>query len=306
MNSSKPVRPPHPCHRRGAASTENIILVSLVAIACLSVLTAFGRQVSELFRRSTVAVGTGEAPAVAAAASAAYEGLAQGSGSSGTSGGAGTGDAGSPFGVTPDAPPKTPTTPEEKLAAAKELLRASPKGREVLKYLEDHNVQIELQSGDGSFYDPSTGNMTVRSEKSPGEMLLTIAHEANHAKADKEHTTADVDKDTREDYVRKMLAEEAAGDVQAIETKREVNAAGKGVTAMKASEAAYDAAYDKAAKDLRAAKPKATAAELDAAGKAAGAAAVLQAFVDGKVITSTNNKTYPNFYGDEWDKRHPK
>ncbi|MBI3270649.1 MAG: hypothetical protein HYZ53_16705 [Planctomycetes bacterium] len=44
---------------RGQAMTEYIIIVSLVAIGCLMVVGAFGRQIANLFKRSTNSLNTG-------------------------------------------------------------------------------------------------------------------------------------------------------------------------------------------------------------------------------------------------------
>ncbi|MBI3270412.1 MAG: hypothetical protein HYZ53_15490 [Planctomycetes bacterium] len=52
-------RPP-----RGASQTEYIVIVSLVAIACVLVVTVFGRAITDLFKRSTAALNTGSVLAV--------------------------------------------------------------------------------------------------------------------------------------------------------------------------------------------------------------------------------------------------
>ncbi|MBI5368414.1 MAG: hypothetical protein HZA54_15365 [Planctomycetes bacterium] len=49
---------------RAQAMTEYIIIVSLVAIACLMVVGAFGRQIASLFKRSTDSLGTGQVQGV--------------------------------------------------------------------------------------------------------------------------------------------------------------------------------------------------------------------------------------------------
>ncbi|MBI5366900.1 MAG: hypothetical protein HZA54_07670, partial [Planctomycetes bacterium] len=84
--------------RRGAASTETILTVTLVAVGCLAVVTVFGRQIAGLFGRSTDAIGTGQVQAVQAERPADYSALnasSAGGGSAGGGGGGG-GDPGAP------------------------------------------------------------------------------------------------------------------------------------------------------------------------------------------------------------------
>lgn len=48
---------------RAATMTEFLVILSLVAVACLIVVTVFGRQVAALFKRSTQAIATGSVAA---------------------------------------------------------------------------------------------------------------------------------------------------------------------------------------------------------------------------------------------------
>ena len=64
---------------RAQAMTEYIVIVSLVAIACLAVVGAFGRQISSLFTRSTSALGSGQVQGVETWDPNQYVGLNEGS-----------------------------------------------------------------------------------------------------------------------------------------------------------------------------------------------------------------------------------
>ncbi len=66
---------------RAQAMTEYIIIVSLVAIACIAVVTAFGKQIANLFKRSTDALGTGTVTAVVAEDTGTFTGISESSGS---------------------------------------------------------------------------------------------------------------------------------------------------------------------------------------------------------------------------------
>ena len=77
---------------RAQAMTEYIIIVSLVAIACIAVVTAFGKQIANLFRRSTNALNTGTVAAAETTDAGTFTGIDQGSaGGGGAAGGAAAG-----------------------------------------------------------------------------------------------------------------------------------------------------------------------------------------------------------------------
>lgn len=75
---------------RGQAMTEYIIIVSLVAIACIAVVTAFGKQIANLFKRSTDALGSGSVQATVKEDTGNFTGISDSSGG-GAAGGAGAG-----------------------------------------------------------------------------------------------------------------------------------------------------------------------------------------------------------------------
>ena len=60
---------------RAQAMTEYIIIVSLVAVGCLAVVTAFGNRVANLFKRSTDALNKGKVTQNETVEAGAYEGL---------------------------------------------------------------------------------------------------------------------------------------------------------------------------------------------------------------------------------------
>lgn len=281
-----------PRRNGGATTTENIIILSLVAIACLVVVTAFGRQLANLFTRSSSALGTGSVQRIPYYQDpGGYVGVEF----------YGTAWSGE---VVKEFDPGSTLTPADRLQAARDLLNATPEGRAALQYLQSKGVTIRLLGGGGSYYSPDTGQITVDPAYTATGMAQTIIHEANHARYHKDGIGANIMTDTRADYVRRMLAEETVGTVAAIELKRRLEAQGYH-TWPTPGEEQYDAAYRKAVADLRAANPAATPDQLDAAGRAAGAAAVRRCFDDGTFTASTNGQTYPDLYGGYWDGKHP-
>jgi len=188
-------------------------------------------------------------------------------------------------------------------------------------------MPIEYDPSDGYYYHPGLRKIIL--DANTAELIaLKLAHEANHAKAAAEGKTPDVNRETRDNYVKKMLKEEIVGTVGPIELKRALAKKGKTITATFPLEKEYNEAYKKAVDALKKSKPGATEAELDAAGKKAGYEAVKKGFETGKVVTSVRtcstshaackvdgdcpsgqacvNNSYPVYYGDEWDKKHPR
>lgn len=277
----------------GVSMTEYIIIVSLVAIACLIVVTMFGRQIANLFGRSTKALGTGKVAATPAVNPGGAVGIDF----------AGSGKTGE---VVKGFDPGAVMTAAEKLQAAKDMLNLTPEGKALLKYLNDHGIPIVLQAGDGSTYNPTLGQINLNSDKSPTSLALTLIHEGNHARYHKEGIGANVMTDTRLDYVNKMIEEETVGTVASIELKNRLNQQGYNIVSTYPAEREYNAAYAKAVNDLKAANPAATAAELEAAGHQAGLDAVRKEFNDGvNIVTSNTHEKYRDYYGNSWDSNHP-
>jgi Zn-dependent peptidase ImmA (M78 family) len=284
----------------GQADTENIVIIVLVSLTLVIGVGLYGRQIFTAFSCAAQSIAEGrisftcpssakdgdeEAEPVEAGATGPGRVAAEPGG--GSSAGGGSGGAA-----------------DQKLKEAKELLKSTKSGREVLKFLDDSGVKVELRGGDGSFFSAKDNKIVINDAKTADQIALTAAHEVNHALFDKEGRGADIDKDSRADFVRKSIEEEAIGTVASIQLKKELQAAGKTVTATYPLEKQFNAASEKAVDELKKSKPTATAAELDAAGKAAGLDAVVNGFKTGKVVTSTTKETYPEFYGQQFDAKH--
>ncbi|NMO15539.1 hypothetical protein HPC49_07510 [Pyxidicoccus fallax] len=191
----------------------------------------------------------------------------------------------------------------QKLKDVKDILADSPTGAAAVKYLEDKKIPVEFADGGGSYWD---GNkIVIDRSQDPQEAALTLVHEVNHAKASIDGPKADIVNDTRGDYVQKMLDEEVRGTVDSIKAKNELVANGKNVTASFPLEKEYNDAYKQAVKDAKKKDPDLTDEQLRAIGEKAGYDAVLDGFKTGKVVTSTNGQTYPEYYGSAWDSAHP-
>jgi hypothetical protein len=193
--------------------------------------------------------------------------------------------------------------PAKKLQAIKDLLNKSPTGAAAVKFFEDNKLKAEFASGGGSFWNGT--KMVINADHSVERAALAVVHEVNHARSTLDGTKPDPKKDTRDDYVRKMLEEETRGTVDSIKTKNELIAAGVAITATYPYEGKYNKAYASASEALLKSNPKATPAELKAAGDKAGHDAVLKKFVDGEAKGSKSKIPYTEIYGKRWDKANP-
>jgi hypothetical protein len=191
---------------------------------------------------------------------------------------------------------------KKRFGEIKKILDAIPTGKEAIAVLDKHKVKIKFDAAGGAEYDPSTNSITVDSNESNAEAALTLVHELNHARYEKEGLGADAEKMSREDYVKGMVEEEAEGTVKSIEAKIELE--GTKIDVSKATfpmEKEYRKAYKKAVDAAKAKDPKTSEEDLKKVGRAAGKARVTKGFMDGEVVGSRSGKTYPAKYGEHWD-----
>jgi hypothetical protein len=236
------------------------------------------------------AVGAGAA-AAAAGAGAATAGAAVGAATaSASASGAGAGAAGA---GAPAAPALTGNA--ARWAEIERLCNLSALGRTALTQKTTYSVGINYASGTGSFYDAGSNAMTLDTSETAAESALTFIHEMNHAHYHHAGLGANVQTLGRQAYVDGMVAEEVEGTILSIEAKGEIVAAGESTTATFPMEAQYHQAYQASI----AAGGDATAA------RAAARERVRLGFVNGEVVTSNTNASYPAYYGAFWDSVHP-
>lgn len=184
-----------------------------------------------------------------------------------------------------------------------EILNSTERGREMLQWLADNDVEVIFDSSvTGAYYDPALNAIVM----GPGyDGVTTFVHEYNHAYyANTGLSVNTYDQATsmsREDWVGGMLDEETASVVLEIVAASEFNDAGHNVTQGQAQR--YWDAYDQARQN--ALDSGLSQAEADAAGRDAGFQVIRQMFVDGTFVTSTTNQTYEDYYGSYWDSVNP-
>ena len=202
-------------------------------------------------------------------------------------------------------PPRKDEDPA--MTAIRNKLNKTPTGRHALEVYERYGITSTFNSGVGGGYN--SGNMNL--DPTWGDFNNTaFVHEMHHAQMDKEGTSADIVNQSKADYVDTMMKEESTADALANQTQRELADAGEPQTNEPPNKASYDAGYKKGVDAAKAANPNATAEELDAAGKAEAQKAVYEDYKNGKVTPSdiggVKQPPYPDYYGNAWDKAHPK
>lgn len=262
---------------RGAGTVEYVGIIIAVAVlvgALVVAVPSFGTSIADTIKKAICEIGGG--------------------------GGCGTGDQTADEGQGAEdgengngaeEPPPTADVPSG-LDPASDLVQAmqsTERGREILQWLADNNIPIVVDNTvTGAYWD---GTQIVLGAGLDDAGVLV--HEANHARYSNEGRTADAATLSRADYVDGMTSEETDGVVQQIEAAQEFRAAGHNVPPQ-VGETQYDNAYQAA---------KANGAS-DAEARQAGRDAIRQEFDNGGFVTSTNGKTYPDYYGDYWDSVH--
>ncbi|MGI8542264.1 MAG: bacteriophage T4 gp5 trimerization domain-containing protein, partial [Aridibacter sp.] len=201
---------------------------------------------------------------------------------------------------------------DARITDMRNTLQDSAEGRHALEVYDRYDVQPVFDPSDGSYYSEDTNSMTLDSTETPQDSALTFVHEMNHAEAANEGTSADIENDTRDEYVDTLLNEEVDGTVDSIVARDELADAGHDVSGSSFPlQDEYHDAYNDAVTDAQAANPNATAEELDEIGKEAGRDRVMEGFQNGEVIPSGTDEhgndypPYPDYYGDDWDSNHP-
>ncbi|WP_258726597.1 hypothetical protein [Cellulomonas sp. NS3] len=173
-----------------------------------------------------------------------------------------------------------------------QTLLATERGRQTLQWLADHGIPVVFDSVAGGAWWDGTSVTLGTGYDDPVQAALTILHEANHARYDREGRSVgdDIGDLPRDEYVGGMLDEETDGVVQEVLGARELRDTGTEVP-VSAAESRYGAAYDAA---IAAGRSRAQAED-------AGFAAVREMFTDGTFVTSTTGESYEDYYGDSWE-----
>lgn len=168
-------------------------------------------------------------------------------------------------------------------------LMKTPRGREALQSMHDNGVVlVQDENQKGAYYDPGTNTIVLgKGYDDPS----TVIHEANHAQWQAEGKVPDATEVSKDEYVSRMLDNETESETEEVYLAKERRLDGESV-ARSENEKAYDKAYTQAIEDGK------TTDEADDAGRAA----IKKRFADGEVVGSNSGKTYPEKYGDYWER----
>lgn len=191
----------------------------------------------------------------------------------------------------------------EGLAADQELvstLRATGRGRSVLRWLHDNKIRVVLDDAEtGAYYSPKDNTMVL----GPGyRTAMSVIHEHNHAVGDVHNSIRWERMPTRQQYIQAYVSEEVDGVVAEILSTIEFERAGVdgGSSSWRGEGRIYWAAYFEAKR--RALDSGASEHGAVAVGRHAGRSAIMKRFLDGTVKTSTSGQSYVDTYGAAWDR----
>ena len=209
----------------------------------------------------------------------------------------------------PLAPNQISASNAKKLISMLQAAMKSPVGKDALKALQDLGVELTMEAGKGSFRQGNRINIDPSMASDANELAGILAHEAHHAKTfDKD---VDINAD-RDGYIAATLKNEAEAQAALFEHYQQTGSIAGAKQQFGAAE--YFGAYDKAAKEFKAANPDASPDAVHAHAKAAGTSALASVF--GGAIPSTSvdengqlipgkPENYAQLYGEFHDQHSP-
>ncbi len=192
-----------------------------------------------------------------------------------------------------------PETSTPWLGEIQRLLAGIPTGNAALTVLEDYNVSVTVEAGQGSYYVPA--RIVIDSDWGIVAAAVDLVHEATHARFRSEGLTPDPMSVTRDEYVAMRIEEEAEGQANAIQAKIELEAMQIDVSEARPwFETQYRTAYEDAVQGRRT-NSKTSEAELRQVGWEMGKIELIEGFTEGEAVASNGELQYSEIYGTEWD-----
>lgn len=189
------------------------------------------------------------------------------------------------------------------------LLKQSDTGVAALAFFNANAIEIETtNAGAIAWFDPSGAKkkIVLNTSKPAAVVAAYFCHEINHARMFVNGTTADPKKETKDDYVKKMVKEEADGTTLGFRSFLELER--KGLTTGVNPPDRYDM-YKRAFENGRKAKkekdPNATEAEMDAMGFSYGARMVKYC-IDERFLGPNSIESYSEYYARDWAQQNRK
>ncbi|MFL5338885.1 MAG: DUF6782 family putative metallopeptidase [Gemmataceae bacterium] len=178
------------------------------------------------------------------------------------------------------------------------LLKQSETGQAALKYFNDNKLDLETKTeGAIAYFDPGDGaarkkKMVLNTSKPAAMVAAYFCHEMYHAKMNITGNTGDAKKDTQDDYVEKMVQEEADGTAIGFRCYYELEKKGL------ATGTAPDR-YDFYKRAVEAGQKSAGTADPDAAGFTKGTK-MARALINDRFLGPNAIQSYSEYYKRDW------
>lgn len=200
------------------------------------------------------------------------------------------------------------TTPDsgQNLARFEEISRIlsmSDRGESALQLIETYRINLRFEPGNGSRFLPHSNEIVINSKAGRFSAALTLVHEATHARYYHEGMAADIKLLSRQAYTEMKMEEELMAVMNRIEATEELSENGVVVSNLPhVLYYPYRQAYGSAVRAVKNDDPGLDEDTLQNIGCTAGRTAVQQALLQGQVLTSNTQQSYPEYWGSMWDK----
>ncbi len=182
------------------------------------------------------------------------------------------------------------------------VLTTIESGKSALQQIEAYQVDVRFEPGEGSRFLPSSNEIVIDSGFGDFTAALILVHETTHARYYHEGLTADIKLLNRQSYIQMKTEEEMAAAINSIAATKEFWESGVRVANLhQALYYPYQQAYGSAVRSAKSEHPGLDEVSLQNIGHTAGRATVRWAFLNGQVVTSITQQTYPEYWGSVWD-----
>ena len=201
------------------------------------------------------------------------------------------------------------------------FLAPSPTGRAMLQFLKEHNIDIVFEVGGGDRFDRSDGaelprgRITLDPSGPIGGTAMALMHEGKHAMewiAGSDPWTR-IDRLSSTEYIRGMMQGEVEANLMMLKVMNELMASGKlsekdeyvllTLPESFTQDYSYRLGRHRGAAVLNQKNPNATKEELERAAQAGARKEMLLDYLEGRMVTSINGRTYLEYY-EEGYSRH--
>lgn len=187
----------------------------------------------------------------------------------------------------------------DRMKEIRDLLENIPTGREALRVIDEHGVEVSFVSGEGSFYAFADNTVVIDIDAVLQKAALLVVHEATHVSYHKQGLWLRPEDVGRNEYVDARLIEEADAEANVVEAKLELN-----VEMTKSStyvEREYRKAYSRGIEQQMMTNESGTNEEWEQSARDAAQDRLRFYFLKVQIIRSTDGLSYSETYENHWD-----